>query len=170
MSDIIKLMDAIKADFPARKQEAELYMATIGPYDPLTMILEPPEKHSRIATFDASASHTPSPMLKQRFQYAATWNTGWHSWLGPSDMAKMMDDQSVRTHHEALRNHYENSAPMLYPYKQLSLFVVTEAVPDELIYLVWKSIAEPEVLSYGGYDFYRFDNVQDYFSWYLLRP
>lgn len=47
---------------------------------------------------------------------------------------------------------------MMFPDAQLTLFAVTDGVPDNLTYLVWIS-DEPEVWVYRGMDSQRFDHL-----------
>jgi hypothetical protein len=170
-TNIISLLDAIQADFPRRKREAEAFMANFGPFDPVEMIIRSPERCDEIPTFSAPQSQVPSVMLRARFDYAGTWDTGWHRWLSPLDMSERMIAHEILLHHRALRDHYEGSAPMIFPDSQLTLFGVTEGVPDTLIYLVWiPDNEEPELWSYDNYEFQRFATLEEYLAWYLNRP
>lgn len=168
---IWKLLDDIVRDFPRRKEEAESYMAKQGPFDPLEIAINPPEAFDTIPTFSSKATYSPTEMLRARFEYASTVDTGWYLWLGTKDMMKWIKKRSIRIRHTALRGHYEGSAPMLFSDNKLSLFGVTPGVPDVLIYLAWKDeISEPEVWSYDNYEFNRFPNLEQYLYWYLTRP
>src|SRR5262249_54729371 len=144
------LLDAIKADFPRRKQEAEAYMSQRGPYDPLELEIRPPEKALCLPTFKKGVSRPVTPMLRARFAYAGTWQTGYELWLGPSDLARWLKKREVRSQRQVRREHAEDSAPALFADEQLSLFAVKKRLFEDVIYLVWAyDDGEPELWSYA---------------------
>lgn len=83
-------------------------------------------------------------MLKARFDYASIIKRGRDIWLSPAEMERWMKKREVKSFHRALREHWEQSAPMMFPNDRLTLLGVTDGVPDNLTYLVWRD-DEPEV-------------------------
>ncbi|MCA9032390.1 MAG: hypothetical protein KDA66_16345, partial [Planctomycetaceae bacterium] len=72
--------------------------------------------------------------------------------------------------HCALRENWEGSAPMVFPDERLTLFGVTEDVPENLTYLVWaKDDAEPEVWCYMGLASHEFSSLESFLNWRLER-
>jgi hypothetical protein len=85
-------------------------------------------------------------MLKERYIFGSNCQFGCDTWLAPEGMLTWMTHQEVQKYHSSLKQHWTNSAPMLFPQSKLSLFGITEDVPDSLIYLVWSAKdSEPEV-------------------------
>jgi hypothetical protein len=109
-------------------------------------------------------------MLKARFDYAGSIDHGGDCWLNPAEMERWMRKRMVRSYHKSLREHWENSAPMLFADHDLTLFAVTQDVPDNLVYLVWQGAEEePEVWSYLGMNAHKFNNLASYLTWLLKR-
>jgi hypothetical protein len=85
-------------------------------------------------------------------------------------MSQWVKKQEVRSYHTALRENYEGSAPHLFADHDLTLFSVTDGVPQNLTYLVWRlSGEEPEIWSYVGMETYKFENLAGYLTWVLKR-
>lgn len=167
---IRKLLNEIRADFPRLKAAAETLMRhKYGLNDSLELTVSPPEKFRFLPTFDPNRQRRPSPMLKARFEYAGTIDHGGDTWLAPSKMERWMKKRVVRSYHKSLREHWEKSAPMLFADHDLTLFSVTEDVPDNLTYLVWKGAEEPEIWSYLGMNGHKFKNLAAYLTWLLKR-
>ncbi|MCB9950147.1 MAG: hypothetical protein H6824_04125 [Planctomycetaceae bacterium] len=81
-----------------------------------------------------------------------------------------MEKKEVRQYHCALRENWEGSAPMVFPDERLTLFGVTEDVPENLTYLVWaKDDAEPEVWCYMGLASHEFSSLESFLNWRLER-
>lgn len=120
-----------------------------------------------IPTFQQDTVRHPSPMLEARFRFGSTCQVGCDTWLGADEMKLWMSNPEVMTYHDSLRRLWTNSAPMLYPDEQLSLFGRTEDVPDSLIYLVWGTNVEPEIWSYSGTQQIRYPNLVAYLRWCL---
>lgn len=167
---IFALLDSIKADFPRRKKAAEDLMRQHGIGKALDINVGEANKVTTIPTFDPNVSRQLTPMLKARFEYAGSWRMGQEIWLSASQMASAMRKKKIQRYHLALRENWEDSAPMTYSDDRLSLFEVTEGVPEDLTYLVWKTDSgEPEVWVYEGFDSHRFKNLEDFFKWRLER-
>ncbi len=167
---VSKLLDAVRADFPRRKAAAETLMRQVGLEETFELTVTTPEKARFLPTFDRNRRRRFSPMLKARFEYAGTIGYGGDTWLSPAQMARWMRKRRVRSYHEALREHYDGSAPNLFRDEDLTLFIVTEGVPQNLTYLVWRaSNNEPKILSYVGMETYEFEDLAGYLSWVLHR-
>lgn len=167
-STISGLLESIRADFPQRKRTAEGLMRRHGIQDTLELVIQPPEAFADLPTFDNHVFRPSSSMLRSRFEFAGSWRIGQDVWLTPSQMSSWIRKRSVRKHHGALRAHWEGSAPMSYPDAQLSLFGITEDVPENLVYIVWtKEEGEPEIWTYTGYEEHRFENLREYLRWCL---
>ena len=81
-------------------------------------------------------------------------------------MVFFMSDDELNIYHNSLRDHWEDSAPMLYPDKCLTLFGITEGVPEHRVYLVWKNEGkEPELWSYMGMEVLEFKNLEKFLKW-----
>lgn len=167
---IQRLLEGIVADFPRRKQEAEELMKKYGLEETLTQRIKPAERVSALPTFSKGVRCPITPMLKARFDFAGSWNNGGDIWLSPSEMERWMNKKSVLVHHRALREEWDESAPMLFPDDRLTLYAVTQGVPENLTYLVWgKQGGEPEVWSYVGQSAERFSDLEQYLNWCLHR-
>jgi hypothetical protein len=167
---IIALLEAIKADFPRRKRDAEALMSQLGFKEPLELEIAKPHKVSRLPTFDLKTTRDLTPMLKARFDHAGTFTRGRDVWLAAAEMASSMKQQSTYEYHVALRENWDDSAPMLFPDECLTLFGKTEGAPDNLIYLVWPEAAdEPEIWVYAGFQTGKFTDLEQYLKWCLER-
>jgi len=168
--DIRTLLDRIRADFPRRQQSAERLMADLGIDETLSLEIAAPEQVSRLPSFDSQTHHIISPMLAARFGYAGMYKTGQSIWLSPSQMQVQMIADEVRSVHRSLREHWEGSAPAVFPDSQLTLFGITEGVPESLTYLIWREgQMEPDVCVYSGLNQHRFANLSEYLTWVLTR-
>ncbi len=158
-SKTITLLKRLVKSFPKKKAHYEALMLEAGfAEETITQTLSPATAIDRLPTFGAKVARAVSPMLKARFEFAGSWQEGTDIWLAPSDMAKQMRSKSVLKTHRAIREHWEDSAPMQYGDHQLTLFRVTPGVPENLTYLVW-SDDEPEVWAYVGMNERRFKNL-----------
>ena len=165
---IHELLDGIKADCPRRKKAAEQLMRQAGIQDSLELAISPRESVSELPTFDRKISRQLSPMLKARFDYAGSWRMGQEIWLSATEMPSYLKRRAVRQCHRALRDQWEGSAPMVFSDRCLSLFGVTEYVPEDLVYLAWREKErEPEVWVYEGMESHNFANLEEYLRWRL---
>src|SRR5436190_2792225 len=131
---VAELLDALKEDFPRRAQAAEaLLLKHYGIKERFELAIQPPECITPIPTFQAGVEYEATPMLKARYEYASSWRDSGDHWLGISEMSRFMQDQEVLDYHQSLREYGEDSAPMLFPDSQLTLYARTEGVPDNLI-------------------------------------
>jgi hypothetical protein len=168
-SKIRELLDALIADFPRRKKLIEAEMKKYGIERSVELVIEPPEAVTEIPTF-AARDRRVSPMLKARFDHSGGWNYAGEEWLAASAMRRRIRTEDVQSYHAALRENWEGSAPRLFPDGQLSLYGVTEGVPDNLTYLVWtKEEGEPEVWRYAGLDSHQFKDMAAFLSWFLEK-
>lgn len=170
MTEIHKLLDDIKADFPRRKAAAEELMKRMGLNENVNLTIETPYKTDILPTFDKSVCRNLSPMLIDRFLYAGLWKSGRDCWLGYNDIIHLIRNDDVVSVHFSLREEWEGSAPMRFSDDRLSLFGITEGVPENLIYLVWTDICiEPEIWSYKNYMCNKFDNLEEFLTFVLKR-
>ena len=163
---IFDLLDKMKESFPSVKEKTEKLMKEMGLDETIDLSFEAPSKVATLPTFDKSKSHKLTPMLKARFEYASTIKSGGEIWLNPKQMVFFMSDDELNIYHNSLRDHWEDSAPMLYPDKCLTLFGITEGVPEHRVYLVWKNEGkEPELWSYMGMEVLEFKNLEKFLKW-----
>ena len=161
------LLDAIIEDFPRRKAEAEDLMRQIGLDDELVHVRCEVVQCNSVPVFEGS-SRPLSPMLAARYSFAGRLQFGQDIWITPVDVESLLRDREVMASHEALRNHWENSAPMQYGDEALSIFAYTDGVPEDRTYLAWPRHAdEPEVWDYSGYQERQFSTLVDYLEWEL---
>ena len=167
---ITALLDAIKKKFPERKRAAEELMRKYGLDETLEMKIEDPTVCDFIPTFSTESKKVVSKALKARFSFAGSWQMGQEIWLNPEEMKAWVKDKSILENHEAKRENWTDSAPMLYTDEQLALFGITEEVPENAIYLVWPTVSEePEVWVYVAYDSHKFSNLEEFLLWQLNR-
>ncbi len=161
--DVVRVMQSIRDDFPRRKREAEALLRTLGLSEELEMRIQPPGVATSLPTFDSNVRRELTPMLRARFGYAGKWDTAHRIWLGVDDIGEAMQSGEVLLYHDALRDNWADSAPMRFPDDKLTLFGITDGVPENLIYLVWTNEnAEPNVWVYEGMTEQKFESVLDY--------
>jgi hypothetical protein len=134
---------------------------------PFKFVAQPSFGVARIPTFEAGVSLALSPMLEARFGFASAIYIDTDTWLNTTEMLSWTRKRAVKSYHRSLRENWDDSAPMLYSDSQLSLFGITEDVPDSLVYLVWTGSTEPEIWLYSGMQHNRFTTLRDYFEWYI---
>jgi len=167
---ITALLDAIRADFPRRKKAAEQLMGRLGIESCVELKIAPPVPVGELPTFDQGSRRRVTPMLEARFRHSGRWELGQDVWLDPAEMKAQMRTRSVARYHKALRENWQASAPMAFRDSGLTLFGVTEDVPQNLTYLVWRADGvEPEVWSYVGFDSRKFRDLEGYLKWCLER-
>ncbi len=150
---IRKLLVALEADFPRRKAAIEKLMKEHGLDKSVELKFTAPEEVQTIPTFASKKIYPPTPLLKARFEYASTVQYATDTWLSVSQMQRWMRKKEVRSYHNALRENWESSAPMLFRDDQLTLLEITEGVPDSLTYLIWcHEGAEPELWFCRGFE------------------
>ena len=162
---IIDLLDKMKETFPLVKEKTEKLMKEMGLDETMDLTFEAPSKVATLPTFDKSKSRKLTPMLKARFEYASTIKYGQDIWLDPNQIALSMADDELNIYHTSLRDHWENSAPMRFKDKDLTLFGITDGCPEYRVYLVWKTEGEePEVWEYFGFDENKYKNLEKFFE------
>ena len=167
---IARLLDALIADYPRRKREYERAFTDLGLPCASELHVGPPEQVAKLPTFDRKKTRPVTPMLAGRYAYAGVWQMDVDVWLPPSGMGPEMQKRVVRRIHDSLREHWEGSAPMAYPDDRLTLFGVTDGVPDALTYLVWRQDGhEPEVWAYSGQYDHKFRHLEEFIRWQLER-
>lgn len=167
---ISALLESIIADFPRRKKAAEALMRQHGIKKPMQIEIAAPEPVVQIPTFHPEVAYRLTHMLKERFDFAGTWKMGQEVWLSAGEMARHMKLESVQVFHRSRRENWEGSAPANYSDDRLTLFGITESVPEDAIYLVWATEGEePEVWVYEGFDSHKFKTLEQYFKWCLER-
>jgi hypothetical protein len=132
-----------------------------------TLRVAPPVEVKSLPTFDPRKKRPLSPMLRERFAFASSLTVGFRTWLAPGEMAKAMADRRVLMTHRAMREHWEGSAPNLYPDDALTLFTHDPELPEDPTYLVWKDPdREPEVWEYHSQDSTRFKSLKTFLRWH----
>jgi hypothetical protein len=167
---IRRLLNAIRDDFPRFKravvqgsrypdETAEVMKFVLSP---------PPRRLGRVPTFEVGVFRKLTPMLEARFEYAGRIRRGLDIWLSLRQMSTWMRKQELRGHHRSRRTWWINSPPNLHPDSRLSLFGVTDGVPQNAIYLVWGDEGdEPRVWSCSLMDADEFDSLEEYLRWHL---
>ena len=164
-SKIFGVLDNIKKTFPALKEVLEASWKEGGLDETIDLTFEAPSEVATLPTFDKSKSRKLTPMLKARFEYASTIKFGQDTWLDPNQMALSMADDELNIYHTSLREHWEKSAPMRFKDKCLTLFGITDGLPENRVYLVWKTEGEePEVWEYFGFDENKYKNLEKFFE------
>jgi len=167
---VCRMLDQLVIDFPRRKRAAEAAFSTAGLPGTLELQIAAAERLDEIPTFARGAVRPPTAMLAARFAYAGLIRVGPDLWLSPGQMLKYSRSRAVRDTHRSFRAHRERSAPMQFPGDRLALFGVTDGVPENLVYLVWRRDAgEPEVWSYAGWEEYIFRDLAAFLTWHLER-
>jgi hypothetical protein len=166
---IRQLFDAIRDDFPRFKRAV---MRSSGDSEIAEMMKlafsPPPRRLSRVPTFQAGVSRKLTPMLKARFEYAGRIQHGLNISLSLRQMGVWLRKREIRENHRSRRTYWIGSPPNLYPDSRLSLFGITDGVPQNVVYLVWGDEAdEPRVWSCSLMDADEFDNLEEYLRSHL---
>ena len=168
---VVCILDSIKADFPNRKLTAETIMRANGIEEDLQMQIKTPSSVGMLPTFNSEVMHIATPMLKARFDYAGAWSMAYSIWLGADELGCHMQSQIVQLYHTALRENWDDSAPMKFSDDKLTLFGIKEGVPQDLIYIVWcNGGREPEIWMYESYSEHRFSHLVSFLEFVRDRP
>ena len=167
---IRRLLDAIRDDFPRFRSAVSRASRDPGIAEVMRLVLSPPPRRlSRVPTFEVGVLRELTPMLAARFGYAGGVRHGLDVWLSLRQMSTWVRRREVRVSHRARRTHWVGSPPNLYPDSRLSLFGVTDGVPQNAIYLVWGDEgAEPRVWSCSLMSADEFDTLEEYLRWHLV--
>jgi hypothetical protein len=135
----------------------------------MKLVLSPPPRRlSRVPTFEVGVFRELTPMLAARFGYAGRVQHGLDIWLSLRQMSTWVRRQGIRSNHRARRTYWIGSPPNVHPDSRLSLFGVTDGVPQNTVYLVWGDEgAEPRVWASSGMSADEFDTLEDYLRWHL---
>lgn len=164
-----ELLDAIKADFPRRKREAESMLLAQGLNIVLTYDLSLPEQAVEIITFKKNTYKKLSPMLAERYAFASTITRALDIWPDLAAMRQVLTNSEIRTVHRSMRKYWPDSAPALFTDSNLSLFGYTIDVPDSIVYSAWGDAVEPQIFYYSGIESAKFDDLNAYLEWCLKR-
>ena len=159
---IERLLDAIRDDFPRFKRAVLRASRAPEIAEEMRLVLSPPPRRlSRVPTFEVGVFRKLTPMLQARFEYAGRMQHGLDTWLSLRQMSTWVRKREVRGHHRARRTHWIDSPPNLHPDSRLSLFGVTDGVPQNAVYLVWGDEGEePRVWSVSGMSAEEFDTLE----------
>jgi hypothetical protein len=164
-----QLLHALVEDFGRRKNDAESILLDQGIEIDLTYTIKPSVDSESTPTFSRRLQRKHSPMLEARFEFASEILRGLDTWVGPNDLAKRTFSKKIQSTHNSLRKFWANSAPSLYPDDSLSLFGFTVGVPENIVYLVWTELEEPEIWVYFSQTEEKFENLDAYLDWCLQR-
>jgi len=164
---VLDLLERWKVDFPKRKATVERYLAEAGQTGAYDLAIDLPEKVTDLATFTTSTRQPLSPMLEARFEFCGTWKEGGTIWLGAREIELKTHSRPVLKTHRSLRKHWDGSASMIYRDDQLSLFGISEDLPENITYLVWIGQSEPEIWSYHGMESYKHHDFAAYLQWLI---
>jgi hypothetical protein len=166
---IRRLFNTIRDDFPRFKRA--VLQASRDPEiaEEMNLVLSPPPRRlSRVPTFEVGAFRKLTPMLEARFKYAGRVQHGLDISLSLRQMSTWVRKREVREHHQARRTYWIDSPPNLYPDSQLTLYGVTDGVPQNAVYLVWGNEGdEPRVWSCYGMSAEEFDTLEEYLRWHV---
>jgi hypothetical protein len=159
------LLKRVVEDFPRKRER--LHGGVPDEYAEL--VVDAPGLVGDIPTFDAKFNRPLSLMLRDRFEFASKIVRFSEEWLNLDTMAQYIRRREVQAMHASHRKHWEGSAPMLFPDRNLGLFCITHGVPENIVYLVWKdSDDEPELWKYSGMNSRVFKNLEKLLEWYLV--
>jgi hypothetical protein len=134
-----------------------------GPND-----LTPPEpRQNQIATLEPGFNRVLSPMLKARFDYAASWENARlnQNWLSLSEISKVHENPEIL---ESIALRLENWGfvpPATNSKTECAIFAHNPFETDET-YLIWNGSAdEPEVWEFFGGDYSVFSNLERYLEY-----
>jgi hypothetical protein len=162
------LFDAIRDNFPRFKRAVLRQIPDPEIAEEMKLVLSPPRKLNRVPTFQAGVSRKLTPMLQARFEYAGRIQHGLDTWLSLRQMGIWVRKTEVGDHHRARRSHWIDSPPNLHPDSRLSLFGITDGVPQNAVYLVWGDEGdEPRVWACSGMDADEFDTLEGFLRWHL---
>jgi hypothetical protein len=163
------LLDAIRNNFPRFKHAVLRASRDPEIAEEMKLELSPsPRRLTRVPTFEVGVFRKLTPMLQARFEYAGRIQHGLDVWLSLRQISTWVRKREVREHHRARRTHWIDSPPNVYPDSRLSLFGVTDGVPQNAVYLIWgNGREEPRVWSCSGMDADEFDTLEEYLRWHL---
>jgi hypothetical protein len=162
------LLDQVMSDYARKRFAVERRLAESGTIVDLPLLVDPPVPVEEIPTFEPGTKRFLSSMLKARFEYASAITRLGEVWLGLPQTGETIQSDSVQTTFSSHRRHWQDSAPMRFPPKDISLFAITPGVPQNLTYLVWNDGRdEPELWRYQGMNSRSFKDLRDYLRWVL---
>jgi hypothetical protein len=163
-----QLLDAIRDDFPRFKSAVVCASRDPAIAEDLKLELSPPRSLRRVPTFEVGVSRGLTPMLEARFEYAGRIRRGLAIWLSLRQMGMTVRNREICLNHRARRTDWIGSPPDLHPDSRLSLFGITDGVPQNAVYLVWGDEGdEPRVWSCSGMNADEFGNLEEYLRWHL---
>lgn len=162
---IRRLMKALEADFPRLKRAVLKAVPGDDIDEAMQFVLSPPGKLGRVPTMQAGVSRELTPMLRARFEYASTIQHGIELWLGLEQMASWPRKRDFRGNHRARREYWIDSPPNLLPDSRLSVFGITDDVPQNVVYLIWgEGGEEPRLWSCSGMSSEEYDTLEDFLT------
>ena len=123
-----------------------------------------------IPTLNTCIFRKPTPKLRSLFECVNGWTNGHTLLLSLKKMDGILLDKSILATFSAHRDHWDDSAPMLYPNEKLSIIgSIGPPLTEDLLYLVWHDSCdkEPEVWKYFGQSFSRYLDIEDYLKYWL---
>lgn len=122
-----------------------------------------------ILMIDGRTRRSPSPMLKERYEYCGDWNESGQLCLAAPSTAKVIQkSKEFKSIFKSQKDHWGNSAPALISSDRLSLLGASSLEDGDVSYLVWKEhVEEPEVWIYNSQNEQKFDSLLDYLNWLL---
>ncbi|BDR55723.1 hypothetical protein [Xylocopilactobacillus apis] len=119
----------------------------------------------RVPTLDAAVYQAASPLLKERFLYAGSWQDIGETFISVNEMAELVDKPHFRNWVASMRDDWEGSAPAMYPDSRLSLLSVMSQDEGDYTLAVWNNPAEPEIWRYSGQSEHKFKDLLAWFNW-----
>lgn len=120
-----------------------------------------------IPTLAIGVFRAASPQLKDRYAFCGSWTNiaGEQEWLSLADMQGVVQDGRVMRNIVSQKEHWDGSAPWLFPFEQLSVFALDRENPESHTFLVWKDGEdEPEVWHYSGQEERKHPDLAAYIS------
>jgi hypothetical protein len=120
-------------------------------------VAKPTGNADKIPALEKGVYKKASPMICARFEFAGKWTNAYvMDWLGLADMEKIWTSPKIMKDIANLKENWENSAPAVHDYKDLSLFGY-DKYDNNMIFLVWNDKAEePEIWFYSGQNFKKY--------------
>ncbi|CAI3927056.1 unnamed protein product [Commensalibacter communis] len=118
-----------------------------------------------VPTFDLSISKKVSPQLHEHFLYTGKRKEIGETWLDVEGMLKLIHKPKFKKWVKSMRENWEDSAPMIYSDKQLSVISVASEKDGDFTLAVWNNPIEPEIWRYHGQSEQKFKEFSDWIKW-----
>jgi hypothetical protein len=133
-------------------------------------VVEPPVPvPDSLPTLSPKHSRPMSPMLRERFAFAAGWENAFGAtrWLSHAEMLKAAKDSRLLEGIAVIREDWDGAEIAELKPEQLAVFG-HDVDQGRFTFLVWRTAApEPEVIQYAGHEEGVYANLEEYLRWCL---